>query len=106
MWATPPTDPRPDYGSQTGRGLTVRLLRAGPSPGLACGRQLWSCGAVPIAALAFPLDQAGEGVEGGTRIGMRIEPAAAFGTDATPLADQQGAAEQVGPDLHAIEALF
>ena len=35
---------------------------------------------------------------------MRIEPAAAFGADAAPLAEQQGAAEQVGPDLHAVEA--
>ena len=35
---------------------------------------------------------------------MRIQPAAAFGADAAPLAEQQGAAEQVGPDLHPVEA--
>ena len=37
---------------------------------------------------------------------MRIQPSAAFGADAAPLAEQQGAAEQVGPDLHAVEAPF
>src|SRR3954452_8978418 len=26
MWATPPTDPRPDYRSQTGRGLNRRKV--------------------------------------------------------------------------------
>ena len=37
-------------------------------------------------------------------IGVRVEPAAAFGADAAPLADQQRAAEQVGPDLHPVVA--
>jgi hypothetical protein len=35
---------------------------------------------------------------------MRIQPSPAFGADAAPLAEQQGAAEQVGPDLHPVEA--
>ena len=35
---------------------------------------------------------------------MRIEPAPPFGTDAAPLAEQQGVPEQVGPDFHAVEA--
>ena len=35
---------------------------------------------------------------------MWIQSAAAFGADAPPLAEQQGAAEQVGPDLHPVEA--
>ena len=37
---------------------------------------------------------------------MWIEAAPAFGADAAPLAEQQGAAEQIGPDLHAVEAPF
>ena len=37
---------------------------------------------------------------------MRIQPSPAFGADAAPLAKQQGAAEQVGPDLHPVEAPF
>ena len=52
------------------------------------------------------LREAGERIDRGAGIGMRIEPAAAFGADAAPLAEQQGAAEQVGPDLHAVEAPF
>jgi hypothetical protein len=35
---------------------------------------------------------------------MGIEPTAAFGANATPLADQQSSAEQVGLNLHAIVA--
>jgi len=34
---------------------------------------------------------------------MRIQPSPAFGADAAPLAEQQGAAEQVGLDLHPVE---
>jgi hypothetical protein len=37
---------------------------------------------------------------------MWVEPAVAFGADAAPLTDQQRAAEQVGPDLHAVVAPF
>ena len=47
-----------------------------------------------------------EGIEGRARIRVRIEPAAAFGADAAPLAGEQGAAEQVGPDLQPVEAPF
>ena len=36
--------------------------------------------------------------------GMGIEAATAFGADAAPLPDEERAAEQVGPDLHPIEA--
>jgi hypothetical protein len=35
----------------------------------------------------------------GIPIGMRIEPPAAFGADTPPLAQQQRAAEQVGPNF-------
>lgn len=37
---------------------------------------------------------------------MGIEAAAAFGADAPPLAEQQGVAEQVGPDFQAVKAVF
>ena len=37
---------------------------------------------------------------------MGIEADAALGADAAPLAGQQRAAEQVGPDRHAVEAPF
>jgi hypothetical protein len=47
-----------------------------------------------------------EGVDRRTGIGMWIEPARAFGADAAPLADQEGAAEQIGPDLHPVVAPF
>ena len=76
--------------------------RAAPSRSMAP----WSCRAILIAATALGVDDLGEGVDGGARIGMGIEPAAAFGADAAPLADQQSAAEQVGPDLQAVEAPF
>ena len=62
-----------------------------------------SCGAILVAATAF---LAGKGCEGFNRragAGMGIEAVAALGADAAPLAQQQSAAEQVGPDLHAAE---
>jgi hypothetical protein len=34
---------------------------------------------------------------------MGIEAVPALGADAAPLAQQQSAAEQVGPDLHAVD---
>ena len=37
---------------------------------------------------------------------MWIEAAPTFGSDAAPLAQQQGAPEQIGPDLHPVEAPF
>lgn len=37
---------------------------------------------------------------------MGIETAAAFGADAAPLAQQQGMAEQVGPDFETVDAPF
>lgn len=63
-------------------------------------------GAILVAAVALFPDQHGECVAGGAGITMRIEPAAALGADAAPLAQQQGAAEQVGPDFHPVEPPF
>jgi hypothetical protein len=59
-----------------------------------------------VAAAPFLPHQPCQGVERGPRVGVGIEPSAAFGAEAAPLAEQQGAAEQVGPDLHAVEAPF
>jgi hypothetical protein len=57
-----------------------------------------------VAALALLPCQTRQCVDGGARIGVWVEPAATFGADAAPLAQQQGAAEQVGPDFHAVIA--
>jgi hypothetical protein len=40
----------------------------------------------------------------GVRVG--IEAAAALGADPAPVADEEGAAEQVGPDFQAVEPCF
>src|SRR5262249_9720804 len=99
------------------RSPVVRYLRAPSSVCSAmpvCGREagvtrlveraIWSCAALLVAAAALSPCKAGERIDGGTRVGMRIQPAAAFGADAAPLTKQQSAAEQIGSDLHAVEA--
>jgi len=43
-----------------------------------------------------------EGIERRAGVGMGIEGVPALDADAAPLAQQQSAAEQVGPDLHAV----
>ncbi len=53
---------------------------------------------VLIPATALDPQQGGERIDRGTRIGMRVEPASSLGADAAPLAHQQGAAEQIGPN--------
>jgi hypothetical protein len=63
----------------------VPVVSVAPSPG-----------AVLVAAAAPGPENVGKGVDRSTRIGVRVEPAAAFSADAAPLADQQCAAEQVG----------
>jgi hypothetical protein len=65
-----------------------------------------SRGAILVAAAAFGLGDPGKSIDGRPGIGVRIEPAATFGAEAAPLAGEQGATEQVGPDLEAIEAPF
>jgi hypothetical protein len=60
--------------------------------------------AVLVASAALGAEDAGQGVGGGAWIGMRIEAAMAFGADAAPLPHEQSAAEEVGPDLHAVIA--
>ena len=46
--------------------------------------------------------QRGECIDRGARIGVRVEPAPSLGADAAPLPHQQSAAEQIGPNRHAI----
>jgi hypothetical protein len=96
------------------RSPAVRYFRAPSTVCRVCRKQLQpttgcrrgSCRAILITAPAFLVGKAGEGVERGGGIGMRIEPAMAFRAEAAPLAEQQGMAEQVGPDFHVIEAPF
>jgi len=66
----------------------------------------WSSSALAIAAAALGTDAGGEGVDGGAGVGMLVKPMPARGADAAPSADEEGAAEQVGPDLEAVEAFF
>jgi hypothetical protein len=73
---------------------------------LASGEAAWSRAPVLIAAPALPPGEAGECVEGSPRICVWIEAAAPFSANAAPLAEQQGASEQIGPNLHAVEAPF
>jgi hypothetical protein len=49
-----------------------------------------------VAAPALGLEQGGQGINGGPGIGVWIETPAAAGAETAPVADQQGAAEQVG----------
>lgn len=57
---------------------------------------------VLIPATALDPQKGGERIDCGARIGMRVEPASSRGADAAPLPHQQGAAEQIGPNRHAI----
>ena len=63
-----------------------------------------SCGAILVAATAFLAGKGCDGIDRRTGVGVGIEAVAALGADAAPLAQQQSAAEQVGPDLHAVVA--
>ena len=50
------------------------------------------------------MGEAGEDIEGGAGIWVGVEAYAALGADAAPVAGEEGATEQVGPDGQAIEA--
>jgi hypothetical protein len=62
--------------------------------------------AMPALGPALGMGNPGEGNDGGPKVCMRIKPASAFGADMSPLAGEQGKAEQVGPDLLPVEAAF
>ena len=78
-------------------------MRAASSLLLSSARSRWL---VLIAAAALGAGELGEGVDGGAGVGVGIEADAALGADAAPLAGEQRAAEQVGPDRQAVEAPF
>jgi hypothetical protein len=61
-----------------------------------------SPGPIPVAAATLGVGEPGECVDSGAGVRVGIEADAALGADAAPLAGEQGAAEQVGPDRHAI----
>lgn len=65
-----------------------------------------SRGLVLVAAAALAVSEAGKGVEGGGGVGVGVEAATALGTDAAPVAREEGASEQVGPDFEAVVAPF
>jgi hypothetical protein len=67
----------------------LAIVNSGPAAG--------SSGAVPITAAAFLTGETVERIDGGAGIGMGIEATATLCTNASPLAQQQDAAEQVGP---------
>ena len=54
----------------------------------------------------FAAGEGGEGVEGGAWVRVGVEAEVAFGSDAAPVAGEEGAAEEVGPDGEVVEAPF
>ena len=78
-----------------------------PSPWFHSGPCLeGSRGGFAIAAAAFAAGEGGEGVEGGAWVRVGVEAEVAFGSDAAPVAGEEGAAEEVGPDGEVVEAPF
>jgi hypothetical protein len=63
-----------------------------------------SYGPIHVTALSFGAEQRHQRIDRRAWIAMRIEPPPSCGADPAPLPDEHGAAEQVGPDLHAIVA--
>ena len=59
---------------------------------------------IPVAATALGVGKPGECIDGGTGVRVGIEADPALGADAAPLAGQERAAEQVGPDCQAVVA--
>jgi hypothetical protein len=63
-----------------------------------------SPGSVPVAAATLGVSEPGERVDGGAGVWVRIEADATLGADAAPLAGEERAAEQIGPDCQAVVA--
>ena len=74
--------------------FSVRLIFAAAS----------SSGVIPVAAASLGVGEPGERIDGGAGIRVRIEADAALCADATPVAGEERAAEQVGPDGHTVVA--
>ena len=92
-----------DAGSRAGGALAGAR---GQRPAFLPSACRWSPGPILVAAAPFGAEEGGEGVDGGAGVGIGVEAAAALGSDAAPLADEEGAAEEVGPDFHAVVAPF
>ena len=63
-----------------------------------------SPGPIPVAAATLGVGKPGECIDSGAGVRVRIETDAALGADAAPLAGEERAAEQVGPDCQAVVA--
>ena len=63
-----------------------------------------SPGPIPVAAAALGMDETGECVDSGAGVRVGVEADAALGADTAPLAGEECAAEQVGPDCQAVVA--
>jgi hypothetical protein len=59
---------------------------------------------IPVAAATLGVSEPGERVNGGAGVRVGIEADAALGANAAPLAGEERAAEQVGPDCQAVVA--
>ena len=59
---------------------------------------------VPIPAPPLAARKPGEGIERGARIRVGIKPHSSRCADASPVAGEQGAPEQIRPDLDPVEA--
>ena len=65
-----------------------------------------SRGGFAITTASFAAGEGGEGVESGAWVWVGVEAEVAFGSDAPPVAGEEGAAEEVGPDGEVVEAPF
>jgi hypothetical protein len=59
---------------------------------------------ISVAATALGMDEPGECVDSGAGVRVGVEADAALGADTAPLAGEEGAAEQVGPDCQTVVA--
>jgi hypothetical protein len=88
------------------RASAMGSRRAEQPPLLPCLERAWPAGSrrsVLIAAAALGAGEPGQRVDRGGGVRMRIEADAAPRDDAAPLAGEQRAAKEVGPDFQAIE---
>ena len=57
---------------------------------------------VPIAPATLGPHKPGESVDGGARVGVRVEPDPAGRADPAPVAGKEGTAEEIRPDGQAV----
>jgi len=61
---------------------------------------------VPIAPATLGPHKPDESVDGGASVGVRVEPDPARRADPAPVAGEEGAAEEIGPDGQAVVPPF